>query len=272
MDLSMRRDMDTLILTPLPPLVLGCCFADGQEVLRKAGFALFKKTLVCQPDVYPFVTFDVAKGYPEAEPPYTRDPAFPYRAQVSRLFLDEFGDTPVASRGRFTEFVEPWIELRTGVRLGSIEEPARTRRIATGLAPDPHLLNSVTVKRVLGTKTYYDPTREARPIADYKIGENLYDDCNEESGTAGVPSAFIFKGKRSGEPIMHCFACNNTYFIERTYHPLMYEFKEELFGVGHLIIDPLMLSRSATVVIDAPCGAGKTYNVSNWLKAVSAAI
>ncbi len=72
----------------------------------------------------------------------------------------------------------------------------------------------------------------SKPLSEYVEGDNPYDDCNEEGGTEGIPSAYHVQGqvkKRSHVALFHLWKhllCEN-----RSLNPPMYDFQFEEMGV-----------------------------------------
>jgi len=98
---------------------------------------------------------------------------------------------------------------------------------------------------------FFSPERHKKELREYAPGDNLYHNCNQgvlghvvschvmlcfpkppcslqspEGGTAGTPSAFVGGGKGNDKTdILHCFACDKTYFILKCNDPNVYDCK-----------------------------------------------
>ena len=84
---------------------------------------------------------------------------------------------------------------------------------------------SVTSK-IFEDKIFYGPDGVLRELKHYKVGDNIFHDCNAEGGIKGVSSAFVLKG--CGENVymlnnfLYCHACLGTYAIHHIIDPVRY--------------------------------------------------
>lgn len=114
-------------------------------------------------------------------------------------------------------------------------------------------------------ETFLDANATERKLSECCEGENLFHNCAAEGGTSGVPSAFVVPGRSGdGQPLLHCFACETTYFILPTHSPPLYECNFKLtadYPKKPEIHQVMMESRKMTV-LDIVCGGGKTHIAS----------
>ena len=85
----------------------------------------------------------------------------------------------------------------------------------------------------------------------YAFGDNYFDVCNEEGGTAGTPSAFILQSQYGGDRVSQCFAYNTTYFHRALYNPRPFETKHSIAAMG---------------VLAAMMGMGKTFLMAHLIE------
>ncbi|KAG7367604.1 origin of replication binding protein [Nitzschia inconspicua] len=178
--------------------------------------------------------------------------------------------------------VNPYIEDREGVRLFNYRNRGR------GAVPTLVQLEDITERanaNLLKTTVIDDDATfrsgvdyEYRPLREYAIGDTLFHDCSEEmegAGLDGRPSAFMIRGRREGSPLVWCFACSTGHFVLETYTSTRYRFHEESchtlpYRDANGVINKMPnictreMSRRKLSVIDAPCGAGKTYQMFRY--------
>jgi hypothetical protein len=120
---------------------------------------------------------------------------------------------------------------------------------------------------------------DMKPTALYEmeIGDTLFHDCPEESsgeGTDGIPSAYLMRGAKEDSKLLWCWACNTGFFVLPTYQSPRYEFPElschtrpyknrngEITKMDQLPHEQMMRK---LVLLDGPCGCGKTYQITKF--------
>ena len=124
-------------------------------------------------------------------------------------------------------------------------------------------------------ESFFCAARHEKKLRYFSSGDNLFHNCAQEDGTTGVPSAFVLDSKSvDGQCILHCFACWQTYFILPTHDPVMYNCTVEINQqyqdgrAGKYQMDHVMVAGRKLTVLDAPCGAGKTYNVAEYVQSL----
>jgi hypothetical protein len=104
----------------------------------------------------------------------------------------------------------PYQESRDGCRFSKKADTEREKRTSmAGFGIVDCTLNLVVDE----DKLFFAPDFRTYKLSSFVEGDNLFHSCAYEGGTAGTPSAFIFRGNREGSRILHCFACSKTYFV-----------------------------------------------------------
>ena len=84
------------------------------------------------------------------------------------------------------------------------------------LSKEMNIDYSVT-STIFEDKMFYGPDRVLRELKHYKVGDNIFHDCNAEGGMYEVPSAFVLKGCGKNvymsNNFLYCHACLGTYAI-----------------------------------------------------------
>jgi hypothetical protein len=176
------------------------------------------------------------------------NPTFPYLEGISRTFQATFKETAHADEGGWVSLGAPYEECRLVGRPARVKNRRATpqgRALAdrVGLDPPPFLAR-VEATSVDDDEVMADGAHISRPLREFHVGEVIFHNCNEEGGLVGVPSAvLIAPNSNDDQRVLHCFACNCTEFVLRTYCPEPYRctFVHAL-DTKHFTLDRVMLN------------------------------
>jgi hypothetical protein len=176
----------------------------------------------------------------------------------------------------------PHVEHRTGRRFNT-EAATHPEVIRAATEPLPDIghyrVQETTGSRSCGQvqddELFCGPDHIDKPLGDFEPGDNIYCTCQRQNLHVGRrPAAFVLEARDFGERALHCFACDTTKWIVGVYNPDLAECKVTIMSeapqmdceifVGDFQVQDVY--RFKLYILDAPCGAGKTFYLALCVK------